>query len=590
MSESYYPSKICRPILTDVLFRERLFLRLDTLRKQNVVWVSGPGGAGKTTLLNSYAEAKSLPCLWYQLDSCDQDPATFFHYLGRAGKKVTPLYKVFKDFLRDRCARMLNVEEMSELLSSAAQQLISNGKIIEAAQLLIEAKDWMRLGALINTEAQTLFQKGQFQTLAHWLKHIPEPLVKAEPWLLYWSGMCIMFKNPKEGRKHFEQSLNGFEKGKDVIGIYLAASGLGECLCYRFNSFVLYDQWIERLGTLHALYPEFPSKEIEAKVTISMLIGLSLRQPFHREFGSWRQRAHSLLEAENGVQTMLKIQLLVSLILDRLFTGNLIETNQLIRVYRSLTKAKGMPTLALLTLKNFEGHYHWKNGNPLECCRVVNEAMELANESGIHVLSFLLLLNGASGALSGDDHPQADAYLNRIERDLVQAGAYITTIFHHTKNWKYLLTNEPAKALFHAERAQDYAQKAGNPDSSAWGHLGLALALYGVARHEEAAMQLNLSKALSIKAAARQVTFACLLTQAEFASSRADKVAACSYLKEGFTLGRDNGYSNIPFWRPLADRRGIINAGITSVLMQQLSCRYFYQQHNVKWSIQKCLS
>ncbi len=87
-------SKLTRPILPDVLLRKRLFELLDSMRKQPVIWVSGPGGCGKTTLVSSYLETRQLPCLWYQLDESDKDPASFFYYLGRGAKKASPRRKV----------------------------------------------------------------------------------------------------------------------------------------------------------------------------------------------------------------------------------------------------------------------------------------------------------------------------------------------------------------------------------------------------------------------------------------------------------------------------------------------------------------
>ncbi len=60
------------------------------MRKRTVVWVSGPAGCGKTTLLSSYFETRGIPCLWYQVDEGDSDPATFFYYLGQAAKRVSP--------------------------------------------------------------------------------------------------------------------------------------------------------------------------------------------------------------------------------------------------------------------------------------------------------------------------------------------------------------------------------------------------------------------------------------------------------------------------------------------------------------------
>lgn len=83
-------AKITPPRFTKVFLRKRLFSLLDRSRKQPVVWVSGPPGAGKTILISSYLEARALPCIWYQIDSGDEDIATFFYYMGLAAKRASP--------------------------------------------------------------------------------------------------------------------------------------------------------------------------------------------------------------------------------------------------------------------------------------------------------------------------------------------------------------------------------------------------------------------------------------------------------------------------------------------------------------------
>src|SRR4030067_169389 len=83
-------AKFTHPILRGVLLRERLFPLLDRKRQRPVIWVSGPPGSGKTTLITSYLEARQIPCLWYQVDKGDADPATFFYYLGQAAKRAAP--------------------------------------------------------------------------------------------------------------------------------------------------------------------------------------------------------------------------------------------------------------------------------------------------------------------------------------------------------------------------------------------------------------------------------------------------------------------------------------------------------------------
>jgi len=68
--------------------RERLFRQLDAARECPAVWISGPPGAGKTSLAASYLKARRLPSIWYDVDSGDTDPASFFHHLTQAAPRT----------------------------------------------------------------------------------------------------------------------------------------------------------------------------------------------------------------------------------------------------------------------------------------------------------------------------------------------------------------------------------------------------------------------------------------------------------------------------------------------------------------------
>jgi ATP/maltotriose-dependent transcriptional regulator MalT len=39
-------------------------------------------------------EDRKIPCLWYQVEEGDKDPATFFYYLGQAAKNAFPKRKI----------------------------------------------------------------------------------------------------------------------------------------------------------------------------------------------------------------------------------------------------------------------------------------------------------------------------------------------------------------------------------------------------------------------------------------------------------------------------------------------------------------
>ena len=88
-------AKLTRPILHQVVPRERLFARLDRCRERPLVWVAGPPGAGKTALVASWIAARKIGGCWIHLDSGDRELSTFFFYLSAAAaparKRAPPL-------------------------------------------------------------------------------------------------------------------------------------------------------------------------------------------------------------------------------------------------------------------------------------------------------------------------------------------------------------------------------------------------------------------------------------------------------------------------------------------------------------------
>ncbi len=86
-------AKVTRPQPARARARTRLYKRLDHSRTYPVVWVVGPPGAGKTTLVSNYLDTRGIKGIWYQVDTSDEDPATFFHYMGIAAHHAAPRYR-----------------------------------------------------------------------------------------------------------------------------------------------------------------------------------------------------------------------------------------------------------------------------------------------------------------------------------------------------------------------------------------------------------------------------------------------------------------------------------------------------------------
>src|ERR1043166_8434748 len=93
-------AKTTRPSVKTIVARPRLFRWLDRAAKRPITWVWSPPGSGKTSLIASYIVARRLRHLWYQVDSGDQDLASFFYFLSSAAPRhrralplLTPEYR-----------------------------------------------------------------------------------------------------------------------------------------------------------------------------------------------------------------------------------------------------------------------------------------------------------------------------------------------------------------------------------------------------------------------------------------------------------------------------------------------------------------
>ncbi len=75
---------------SDLVRRMRLVERMNKGLRRKLTLISAPAGFGKTTLLSEWLSQSQLPVAWISLDSGDNDPVYFLHYVIEALRSIEP--------------------------------------------------------------------------------------------------------------------------------------------------------------------------------------------------------------------------------------------------------------------------------------------------------------------------------------------------------------------------------------------------------------------------------------------------------------------------------------------------------------------
>ena len=75
-------SKLEMPrIAKGMIDRNRLLAKMNRYKDKKLTCITAPAGYGKTVFVRQFVESTALQCVWYQLDTFDNEPALFFQYL-----------------------------------------------------------------------------------------------------------------------------------------------------------------------------------------------------------------------------------------------------------------------------------------------------------------------------------------------------------------------------------------------------------------------------------------------------------------------------------------------------------------------------
>lgn len=458
-------------------------------------------------------------------------------------------HPLFRKFLLTKAKDAFEPSILAEIKRKAAALLEADAQIEDAVALLHETGGWQDMIRLIFQQAPSMIAQGRNIALLQWLHRLPKDLFEKNPWLLYWMGICLILSSPKECKRYFDKAFGLFQTEKDAAGLFLTLVGMFEAVAYHLDSFVEFDRLISMLYGVLNEFKEFPSEEIEASVVKVFLFAMFLRKPQIPDAERWIRHGLALAEKISDIDTAMRILSTIASYYQ--FSGELERVAQALDSSRRVVKAGLATPLSTIMLKSIEVLYYWLAGEFEKNRKAVDEAIALADASGVHVIDCFLFGNGTAGALSAGDIKGAEHLLQRMSSSLDRfASAWGSCYYHCLSAWQALLAKDLAHANMHGDLAVKFAVKSGCPTTDVLTYLMKAIVMHELQREEDALKHISRGRDICSTLNAYQTEFRYLLAEAQFAFDRGDEEAGTETLRKAMKLGREHGYTNTFFWLP----------------------------------------
>lgn len=137
-------------------------------------------------------------------------------------------HQLFRDFLRTRFKTDLPPHEQQALYRRAGSLSEARGDLEAAVRYYLRAEAFSQAAATLKRIGLDLLRAGRTADLSRWLAALPEEMVQAQAWLLFYRFMTNRFLASREHLALLEQSFDLFQQQGEVRGSLLSLAYLIE--------------------------------------------------------------------------------------------------------------------------------------------------------------------------------------------------------------------------------------------------------------------------------------------------------------------------------------------------------------------------
>jgi len=456
-------------------------------------------------------------------------------------------HPLFREFLLSRAQERFELEQIDVLRKKAACLMAEAGYIEDAAYLFTQAGETGALISLIQEQAATLMEQGRSRTLEHWILKLPEKACGDAPWMSYWLGASRQHASPAEARKAFEQAFKIFNEKDDITGALLSWSGIIESILYEWNDFTLLDPWTAWLEEHLQTGLHYPSDDIEARVTVSMMCALMFRSPDREDMVLWVEKALSLARKHGDIR--LRIEAWDWAITYYCWMGNFTRAEIIKQESRQAMQMYQKIPAVLLHTKWLDIAMSIFTGVPDDAVlEEIFQALTIGEKAGIHIWDQMFFTTGIFTSLMLGNMETAADFIQRLKAAINPGQYHGYAMYHMSLALFSLLNKDMARALEHARTSYTIAAETGYIFPLVICSYAFAQTLIECENFTEAEKELDHIAGVVRRTRSTILEFMCLAAKARLAIIQGRNEEGMEYLSEAMSIGRIHNFHNMIWW------------------------------------------
>ena len=475
------------------------------------------------------------------------------YFISLKQARPEPVYQyhpLLKEFLLSRADESLGREERVRLQRLSAALLEGVGQVSEAVALLRTIADWEELVQVLQRHGTSMLDQGRSETLAQWVESMPKDAIQQHPWALYWLAASRLSLAPRESRLLYEQAFERFsaQTGPDVRGLMLSGAGAMDAILYELDDFSLVDRWITVMDELARAHPQLVTDSVEVRVSSSMCIALTMRQPHHPDLESWVERAYRVSRSSPDPNLRMSVEPLVAISI--MWAGHYPKAWAVIESMQQLLATANVSPFQLTKLRTVEAMYFMLTGQAEACVASAQAGLEIERVAGGRVLSAQLLAYGAGGALSAGKLEVAEKLLQQIAELAARLPRFDRCLFHLFSTWAGVLRQDALRAYQEQKLALRMAVEVGCPFFEVMCRMVSAQVLFAAGERRKGIEQLEAVHDIARHIRNHLLEFMTLVSYGHLALEYGRRRSGIKSLQYALEIGKPRDYINFPCWNP----------------------------------------